>query len=229
MIGLKSKFLLRSIKIFFERFLDLSHEIPSHDTFGRVFCRLDPEAFCRCFMSWVSTMVTLSNDKIVAIDGKTLRRSFDKVLGKGAVHIVSAFAAANRVVLGQLQVDSKENEIIAIPYLIELLDLEGCIVTIDAIGCQKKIAASLVNKKSDYILRLKDNHPNVHDEVKEAFVEAAQHDSETVVFHHEMVDGGHGRVEIRRVQCTSTIGWFEDKEQWKNLNSFVKIISEKYI
>jgi hypothetical protein len=133
-------------KDFFERFLDLSHGIPSHDTFRRVFCHLDPEAFCRCFMSWVSTMVTLSNGEIVAIDSKTLRRSFDKVLGKGAVHIVSAFAAANRVVLGQLQVDIKENEIVAIPYLIELLELEGCIVTIDTIDCQKKIAASLVNR-----------------------------------------------------------------------------------
>ena len=213
---------------FFERFLDLSSGIPSHDTFGRVFRRLEPEAFCACFMAWMSAMVTLSDGQVVAIDGKTIRRSFDKVLGKGAVHIVSAFAAANRVVLGQVQVDGKENEIVVIPALIELLELTGSIVTLDAMGCQKTIAAAIVDKGADYILRLKDNHPNVRQEVEEAFREAAQSHSEAVVFEDVMTDGGHGRVEVRRVECTSTIGWFEDKPLWKGLKSFVKVISERH-
>lgn len=213
---------------FFSRFLDLSNGIPSHDTFGRVFCRLDPEAFCACFMSWMSAMVELSHGQVVAIDGKSIRRSFDKVLGKGAVHVVSAFAAANRVVLGQVQVDTKDNEIVAIPALIELLDLSGCIVTIDAMGCQKKIAAAIVDKGADYILRLKDNHPNVHQEVQEAFEAAAEPHSEMVVFNDEQTDGGHGRVEVRRVWCTSSIDWFQDKGLWKGLSSFVKVVSERH-
>lgn len=214
---------------FFERYLDLSRGIPSHDTFGRVFRLLNPEAFASCFSAWMKALVTLSDGEVVAIDGKTIRRSFDKVLGKGAVHIVSAFAAANGVVLGQLQVADKENEILAVPVLLEMLDLAGCVVTLDAIGCQKKIAAKIVEQGADYILRLKDNHPLVAAEVREAFEEATTPHSDTVLFTHETTNDGHGRVEVRRVSCTSTLDWFADKAKWSGLRSFVKVTSERHV
>lgn len=144
-----------------KRFLDLTHGIPSHDTFGRVFGRLDAQQFEDVFVSWVQTVAEKTQGQVIAIDGKTVRRSHDHNLGKKAIHMVSAWASANRLVLGQVKVDEKSNEITAIPALLQLLDLAGCIVTIDAMGCQKDIAAQVIGQGGDYVFAVKDNHPQL--------------------------------------------------------------------
>ncbi len=183
-------------------FLALPGDIPSHDTFGRVFARLDPGAFQRCFLSWVRAVVPETAGQVVALDGKTLRRSHDRTNGKAALHMVSAWASGSGLVLGQLAVDDKSNEITAIPALLQLLALEGATVTVDAMGCQTAIAAQIVGQGADYVLALKDNHPTLHAEVREAFADAratgfaayapADHD------HWQTVDQDHGRLETRR-------------------------------
>jgi predicted transposase YbfD/YdcC len=149
-------------------FLDLPNGIPSHDTFGRVFARIDPKQFEECFLNWVRG-VTEKITGVIAIDGKTLRRSHDAANGKKALHLVSAWAAENRMVLAQVAVDEKSNEITAIPELLKLLDLEGCIVTIDAMGTQRAIAAQLIEQKADYALALKENQGNLYENVKDSF------------------------------------------------------------
>jgi hypothetical protein len=151
----------------FSSFLELPSGIPSHDTFGRVFARLDPEALEACFTAWINSLTAASRGKLVAIDGKAIRRSFEHAWDKsGMVHLVSAFAQANRLVFGQLAVANKENEIAAIPKLLELLDIKGAMVTIDAIGCQKNIARKIVDKGGQYLLALKENQPTLHQKVK---------------------------------------------------------------
>lgn len=156
----------------FRKFLPLTKGIPSHDTFGRVFAALDPEAFGRCFLSWVQSLAALSQGQVVAIDGKTLRHSFDQASAKAAIHMVSAWASANRLVLGQVKTATKSNEITAIPKLLELLDVHGCIVTIDAMGCQKAIAAQIIDQQADYLLALKGNQGTACEEIT-AFFEGA--------------------------------------------------------
>jgi hypothetical protein len=144
---------------FFCQFLDLPNGIPSHDTFGRLFARLDPAALLTCIQNWLSAFRETVERELVAIDGKTLRGSFDTAAGQNPLHVVSAWASEARLVLGQVSVDSKSNEITAIPLLLELLDLKGCIVTIDAMGCQKEIAAAIRDREADYVLTIKDNQP----------------------------------------------------------------------
>ena len=139
----------------FRTFLELPNGIPSHDTFGRVFALLDPDQFRRGFASWIQTISRITDGEVVALDGKTLRRSHDHTLGKGAIHMVSAWASTNRLVLGQLKVDEKSNEITAIPELLRVLALKGCIVTIDAMGCQTEIAQTIIDQGGDYVLALK--------------------------------------------------------------------------
>jgi predicted transposase YbfD/YdcC len=151
-------------------FLALSNGIPSHDTFNRVFRALDPEAFEKCFVSWVNSLRETISKEIVAIDGKTVRRSFDKASGPSAIHIVGAWARENELALGQVAVDDKSNEITAIPKLLRLLDLEGCIVTIDAMGCQKTIAGDIREQGADYVLELKKNHGHLFAATQTFFV-----------------------------------------------------------
>jgi predicted transposase YbfD/YdcC len=153
-----------------KQFLDLDNGIPSHDTFGDVFSLIDAETFQRSFMRWIERVFTISKGQVVAIDGKTARRSHDKTIGKDAIHLVSAWASANGVTLGQRKVDDKSNEITAIPELLALLNVTGCIVTIDAIGCQKKIAQKIRDEQADYVLSLKDNQGNLLQDVMEWFV-----------------------------------------------------------
>jgi predicted transposase YbfD/YdcC len=149
-------------------FLELPNGIPSHDTFGRTFAALDAEAFQRSFVRWVEQVFRVTKGQVVAIDGKTVRRSHDRTIGKDAIHMVSAWASENGLVLGQCKVDEKSNEITAIPELLRVLDVNGCIVTIDAMGCQTKIAQAIRDEKADYVLRVKANQGNLHQDLQDS-------------------------------------------------------------
>src|SRR5512133_2680036 len=153
----------------FQKFLELPNGIPSHDTFGRVFGLLNAAAFEACFFDWVQAVNRIISGQVIAIDGKELRHSFDTFLGKKAIHLVSAWANENRLILAQRKVDSKTNEITAIPELLEALELAGCIVTIDAMGCQKDIASKIVDRKADYILAVKENQEHLHEDIQYLF------------------------------------------------------------
>ena len=204
-----------------KQFLLLPKGIPSHDTFARVLARVKPEELQRCFLNWMQAVSDLTHGEVVALDGKTLRRSFDRAAGKGAIHMVSAWATANRVVLGQQKVDEKSNEITAIPALLRLLEVEGCIVTIDAMGCQKEIARTIVEQGADYVLALKGNQGVMHDEVELFFTGARQHEFWNIPYRfHHTVDGEHGRIEERRYWLVSEIGWLAETRAWSGLRSF---------
>lgn len=204
-------------------FLELPHGIPSHDTFNRVFQAIDPHQFLDCFVRWVQATCTALAGEQVAIDGKALRRALDA--GQKMPYIVNAWACENGLVLGQVKVDDKSNEITAIPELLRALELEGCVVTIDAMGCQKDIAAQIIDAKADYVLALKGNHATVHQEFREYFDDAvpAGSDAKTPrrddMDFHETIDKGHGRIEIRRCWQTTDIDWFQDKQLWAGLRS----------
>lgn len=214
----------------FKNFLELPNGIPSHDTFGRVFSLLNPEEFQSCFQQWIKTVASVTSGEIVAIDGKTLRRSHDRANNKSAIHMVNAWASHNRVCIGQVKTDEKSNEITAVPKLLEMLELSGCIVTIDAMGCQKHIAEQILEKGANYMLALKANHENLYEEVRSYFDEASQHNIEDYdIDTCETVDGGHGRVETRRCYVCSKIDWLEEKKNWQGLTSIVKVESERYV
>lgn len=217
-------------KDWLKKFLALPHGIPSHDTFGRVFSLLRPEEFEKCFVSWIHTVFKLTGAQTVAIDGKTLRRSYDRSSNKAAIHMVGAWAARNGIALGQLKTEDKSNEITAIPELLKLLDLKGCIVTIDAMGCQKDIAQRIADQGADYVLALKGNQGTLHKDV-ELFFEDAQQCNFKDVPHNsfETTDGDHGRVEVRRYVTVSDLGWLEDRAKWKNLNLIGMVQSERHI
>lgn len=207
-------------------FLELPEGIPSHDTFNRVFSALDPHAFMDCFGQWIKGICPNLSDEIVAIDGKALRRALDQ--GGTIPYVVSAWASENGLVLGQVKVDEKSNEITAVPELLRALKLKGAIVTLDAMGCQKKIAQNIIDRHADYVLALKGNHETVHDEVRAFFADAvapcATQCAHTVVENtmdfHQTIEKGHGRIETRRYWQSTHIDWFQDKELWKGLHSF---------
>jgi predicted transposase YbfD/YdcC len=201
-------------------FLALQNGIPSHDTFGRIFAMLDPGQFSECFRNWTQSLRTAISGEIVAIDGKTLRRSHDRINGKKAIHMVSAWARENGMVLGQIKVAEKSNEITAIPELLRVLELAGCIVTIDAMGCQKKIATEICNADADYVLALKGNQETIHDEVKSFLEDALANSRPEVPFTHlETVEKEHGRIETRRYSITGKIDWMADRLEWEGLRS----------
>jgi len=214
----------------FRTFLELPNGIPSHDTFGRVFAMLSPQAFEECFIKWMSALAKVSKGRLVAVDGKTIRRSFDAAGEKAAIHMVSAWCETNRMVLGQISTDDKSNEITAIPRLIKMLDMDGAIVTIDAMGCQKKIAADIVNAKGDYILQVKDNQETMHREIAELF-EKGLHDENLNMSYStaQTTNGGHGRIEVRRLCATSHVEWFADGNKWKNLRSFIRVECQRTV
>lgn len=202
-------------------FLSLPHGIPSHDTFGRVFSRLDPAQFEKCFMNWMAA-VAQSPVRLIAVDGKTLRHSFDRASEKAAIHMISAWSQANQLVLGQLTTEAKSNEITAIPQLLELLDLKGAVVTADAMGCQKAIAAKIVDQGGDYLLQVKDNHPTLHEELQLLFVEGMRPDCLGVTYEFtEQTDAGHGRIETRRLWTTQEVDWYAEADQWERLARFI--------
>ncbi len=218
----------RSKEGWFKSFLRLPHGIPSEDTFARVFAALEPEAFERCFLSWVKALAGSSKGELIAIDGKTLRRSFDRADKKAAIHMVSAWVAHNNFCFGQLATDAKSNEIKAIPRLLELLELEGATVTIDAMGCQKKIAGQIVEQGGDYVLALKGNQGTLYEEVKLFLDQGIGTDFKGIEHDFdEQTDGGHGRIEIRRTWVTREVDWFEDRAQWPGLRSFAAVECER--
>jgi len=214
----------------FRTFLDLPNGIPSHDTFGRVFAALDPRAFEECFMAWIAAVATASEGRLIAIDGKTIRRSLDRANGQAAIHMVSAWCAANEMVLGQLATDAKSNEITAIPELLGLLDLSGAVVTIDAAGCQKKIAEKIVAQGGEYLLQLKGNQGGLHDETVMLFDQCLRDDCHGIAYHTAATtNGGHGRIEERRIWATSEVGWFAERRKWKNLRSLIRVQAKRTV
>jgi predicted transposase YbfD/YdcC len=221
----------RSNEDWFRGFLELPNGIPSHDTFGRVFSLLDPKEFEKSFIEWMKLLYEVSQGEIIAIDGKSLAGTYQKDLNKVAVHMVSAFATRNGVVLGQVKTEAKSNEITAIPKLLELLNLEGCIVTIDAAGCQKKIVAQIIDQKADYVLSLKGNQANLHEDVK-LYLDTESTKEEVKQTDHdcyETTEKDHGRIDIRRYWITENIDWLYQKDDWKGLKSIGFVESERII
>ena len=211
-------------------FLALPNGIPSHDTFARVFARLDPDQFQRGFLDWIAALQEATERRVVAIDGKTQRRSFDRAKAKSALHLVHAWATANDLLLGQVAVDEKSNEITAIPELLRMLELSGAIVTIDALGCQKEIARTIREGGADYVLALKGNHEHLHEQVKSYWEEAYRRGFRCGdVSYHRQWNEGHGRFEARRCWVTSDLSWLAGREEWEDLRSVVFIESERFI
>jgi len=224
-------------------FLELPDGIPSHDTFGRVFARLDPAAFERCFGAWMAALVEASGGRLIAVDGKAIRRSFERAWDKsGMAHLVSAFVTqgGNQMVFGQLAVDGKSNEITAIPKLLALLDLAGAVVTIDAMGCQKQIAGVIVGGGADYVLSLKDNHPTLHAKALSLMTDAALDQAKGGPATADgsggsvrrgfarTVEKDHGRIETRRVLVTDDLSGLGDAaDGWAGLGSVVMVESER--
>lgn len=200
------------------QFLELPNGVPSHDTINRLFAKINPKLFQACFLDWIKEVADLGRDSVVAIDGKTLRRSFDKASAKSALHMVSAWATANRLVLGQTAVDDKSNEITAIPKLLEALDLKGCLVTIDAMGTQREIAEKIIAVKADYTLALKGNQKSLHQDVVDAFAGLDPKTSNPRDI-SSTVNGGHGRRELRQYFLINDVAALQDKHDWPGLAS----------
>jgi predicted transposase YbfD/YdcC len=214
-------------------FLALPHGIPSHDTFGRVFAALDPAQFERGFRSWVAAIADLRAGALVAVDGKTLRRSHDRSQGKDALVLVSAWAEANRLVLGQVAVAPGSNEIPAIPRLLQTLALDGGIVTVDAAGCQTAIAAQIAGQNADYVLALKANQATLHEAVAFCFA-AGQADGEADRDHdyQRSIDKNHGRLEVRQVWAVedpALIAYLDPQGAWPKLRSVAKVLAERRV
>ena len=211
------------------RFRPFVDGTPSHDHLGDIFATLDARAFQRCFVAWVAAL-TKSPMEVVAIDGKTLRRSYQKKGAKEPIHMVSAFAARQRLVLGQVKVTEKSNEIVAIPALLDMMAIEGAVITIDAMGCQRAIAKQIKNKKADYIIALKGNQGTVLEDV-EVFVDEQKANGfdTTTLSRHETVDGDHGRIETRTYTAIHDVAWLQERHDWPGLQGVVIVDSQREI
>jgi len=220
-----------SKKEWFKKFLELPKGIPSHDTFGRVFGLINPEEFQRSFLTWVQTIQELTQGEVIAIDGKQLHGSEDGSNGQAAINMVSAWATANQLVLGQVKVDDKSNEIPAIPRLLELLDVTGCLVTIDAIGTQTEIAKKIVERGGDYLLPVKENQGQLYEDLEKLFsIEEREGFITPGYTNARKVDNNHGRLEIRECWATSSaecVDYLRGKDNWKQLSTLAMIRSER--
>jgi predicted transposase YbfD/YdcC len=214
-------------------FLLLPNGIPSHDTFGRVFGLLDAQAFEQAFIRWVESVFKVTKGQVIALDGKTLRGSHDSRLGKEAIHVVSAWAKASGLVLGQHKVDEKSNEITAIPHLLRLLDVSGCIVTIDAMGTQTKIARAIREEKADYVLRVKANQGHLYQDIEDWFIHADQVQFKGMTWDYaSTTNKNHGRIEIRRCWTISDPLAFEyirNYQGWTDLQTLIRVERERHI
>jgi predicted transposase YbfD/YdcC len=207
------------------RFLPFADGTPAHDHLGDIFATLDADQFQQCFVAWVAAL-TGAPAEVIAIDGKTVRRSADKKGAKAAIHMVSAFAARQRLVLGQVKVAEKSNEIVAIPRLLDMMSIEGAVVTIDAMGCQRDIAKKITDKKADYILALKGNQGSLRDDV-ELFVaeQKANGFRDTTISRDQTVDGDHGRIETRTTTVIRDIAWLQERHNWPGLAAVIVVDS----
>jgi len=209
------------------RFRPYVNGTPSHDHLGDIFATLDARAFQSCFVAWVAAL-TNTPAEVIAVDGKTSRRSYQTKGSKEAIHMVSAFAARQRIVLGQVKVSEKSNEIVAIPALLDMMSIEGAVVTIDAMGCQRDIATKIIEKKADYIVALKGNQGTLREDV-EVFVDEqkALKYRDTTISTHETVDADHGRIETRNYTVIHDVDWLQARHQWPGLNAVVVVESQR--
>jgi predicted transposase YbfD/YdcC len=211
----------------FRKFLELPHGIPSHDTFGKVFAWIDPDEFQKCFMDWVNEIAEMTAGQVIAIDGKTVRRSHDRANGKKPIHLVSAWASKNEMVIGQRKIEDKSNEITAIPELLKLLHIRGCIVTIDAMGTQKEIARSIKEQKAEYVLAVKRNQGKLYADIRHLFeVEREDEFKESPFEYAQTVNKGHGRIETRKCWVTADpeyLDFMDHEKQWEGLRSIAII------
>jgi predicted transposase YbfD/YdcC len=218
--GTKKRELLR-------RFRPFTDGTPSHDQLGDIFATLDAEKFQQCFVAWVATLTGASAD-VIAIDGKTVRRSYQEKGRKAAIHMVSAFAARQRLVLGQVKVSEKSNEIVAIPRLLDMLSIDGAIVTIDAMGCQRSIAQKIIDKKADYVLALKGNQGTLREDVEVfAAEQKANGFRDTTISWDQTVDGDHGRIETRTTTVIHDVAWLQERHDWPSLKAIVMVESTR--
>ena len=211
-------------------FLELPNGIPSHDTFSRVFARIEPKQFQECFLSWVNSITQKLELEVIAIDGKTMKQSYDRNQSQKPLHIVSAWSASHQLVLGQKKVNKKSNEVTAIPALLELLEIEESIITIDAVGCQKEIAALIIKKKGDYLLALKGNQKLLHKDVKNWFELARKEEfAGREHSYHQQIEGGHHRVERRQTWtvAVSELPPLHNQSLWTGLKTVVMVVSER--
>ena len=216
-------------KWFEERGL-LKKGVPVDDTIARIVSRIHPEALQSCFIGWMKVMEIETDKKIIAVDGKTLKHSFDKKKSKLAIHMVSAFAVENGVVLGQTKTAEKSNEITAIPELLKMLDIKGGIVTIDAMGCQKKIAEKIIHQEADYVLTVKDNQKKLHDDIKNFFQAAKENNFYGVNYdYHEEMNKEHGRTETRKYWISDCIDTIKNFTDWKGLNTIGMVEAQRCI
>lgn len=214
-------------KKWFAKFLDLTAGIPSHDRFNAILAAIKPSEFEKCLLSWITDLQEITTGQIVAIDGKTLRRSYDTASGKAAIHMVSAWATANCISLGQVVVDAKSNEITAIPKLLEILDVSGCLVTIDAMGCQTEIASAIVAGGADYVLATKDNQPTLSGGIRGFFDDHMEDDfARTKVSRHQTNEKGHGREELRSYYVCAVPHDLPDRGRWTKLMAIGMVISD---
>ena len=209
-------------KPWLQTILELPNGIPSHDTFNRVFSILDTAAFQQCFINWVQSISSITDGQLISIDGKRLCNSGEHG-NKAVIHLVSAWSNANGMVLGQVKVNDKSNEITAIPALLDLLIVKGSWITIDAMGCQKDIAVKIKEKEAEYILAVKDNQEHLHDDIQEAFEQGKITDE------HSQYNMGHGRIEKRTCRILTDTDWVCNREDWKSLNTLIEISTERTI
>jgi predicted transposase YbfD/YdcC len=211
-------------------FLELPNGIPSHDTFSRVFARIEPQQFQECFLSWINSITKKLELEVIAIDGKTMKQSYDRNHSQKPLHIVSAWSSSHQLVLGQKKVNKKSNEVTAIPALLELLEIAGSIITIDALGCQKEIAALIIKKKGDYLLALKGNQKLIHEDVKNWFELARKEEfGGREHSYYQQIEAGHHRVEKRQIWtvAVSELSSLHNQSLWTGLKTVVMIVSER--
>jgi len=219
-------------KEWFRAFLELPNGIPSHDTFNRVFNWLDPQQFQSCFMAWINAVSQIIGGQVIAIDGKVLRGSHDHGLGKAAIAMVSAWATVNHLVLGQVKVAEKSNEITAIPELLKALEISGCIITIDAMGCQTEIATEIIQQEADYVLALKENQGQLFEDVQLLFEDLENSNYKAYDYEYDKsVNKGHGRIEIREcwtISDPSVLCHLRGFERWPSLTTVSRIRSQRW-